>query len=124
MTFPFLLPQSMFEMCANLCAKRGPKTDPDAPHNAKIREVGDKIEAEGGEVIAGGGRTPEQAVKTPGGTKDTRRPDILYRDAEGTKRGVNVGRTKADGTPVKREVEALKDLNGPGQLPTSFEPYK
>jgi hypothetical protein len=38
--------------------------------------------------------------------------------------GVNVGRTKADGTPVTREVNALNDLNGPGGLPTTFVPYR
>jgi RHS repeat-associated protein len=104
-------------------AKTGPKTDPSAPHNAKIREVGDKIEADGGKVIAGGGRAPEKVVDTAGGMKDTRRPDVIFKDAEGTERGVNVGKTKADGEPIKREFEALKDLNGPGKLPTTFEKY-
>jgi len=42
----------------------------------------------------------------------------------GAQRGVNVGKTKADGTPVTREQKALDDLNGPGALPTTFEPYK
>ena len=104
-------------------AKRGPKTDPAAPHNAKIREVADKIESEGGAIIAGGGRTSEKLIKTPGGVKDGRRPDIQYRDANGKEGGVNVGKQKVDGSPVKREADALKDLNGPGNLPTTFEPY-
>jgi RHS repeat-associated protein len=104
-------------------AKRGPKTDPLAPHNAKIREVGDKMEAEGGTVSAGGGRLPEKVVDTPGGMKDTRRPDIIYKDAQGVERGVNVGKARANGEPVSREVNALKDINGPGKLPTTFEPY-
>ncbi|MFC4701776.1 RHS repeat-associated core domain-containing protein [Glaciecola siphonariae] len=103
-------------------AKRGPKTDPDAPHNKKIREVGDQIEAAGGVVIAGGGRLPEQLVRTPGGNKSGRRPDILYQDCNGMLCGINVGKTKADGSPIKREQQALDDLNNAG-LPTRFEQY-
>ncbi|MGI2024769.1 hypothetical protein [Shewanella glacialipiscicola] len=103
-------------------AKRGPKTDPNAPHNKKIREIGDQIEADGGTVIAGGGRLPEQLVRTPGGNKSGRRPDVLYQDCKGNLCGVNVGKTKADGSPVKREQQALDDLNGAG-LPTRFERY-
>jgi RHS repeat-associated protein len=104
-------------------AKRGPKTDPNAPHNRKIREVGDRIEANGGTVLAGGGRGKEKVVPTTGGHKDTRRPDVLYRDKDGTIRGVNVGKTKADGTPVTREQKAMDDLNNKGGIPTTFEPY-
>ncbi|MPV86497.1 RHS repeat domain-containing protein [Ostreibacterium oceani] len=102
--------------------KRGPKTDPNAPHNKKIREIGDQIEADGGTVIAGGGRFPEQLVKTPNGNKGGRRPDVLYQDCKGNLCGVNVGKTKVDGSPIKREQEALDDLNGAG-LPTKFERY-
>jgi hypothetical protein len=47
----------------------------------------------------------------------------LYRTPSGELRGVNVGRVKADGSPVPREVKALADLNGPGGLPTIFVPY-
>ena len=106
-------------------AKRGPKTDPTAPHNAKIREIADKIEAEGGTIIAGGGKKdlPERLVPTPGGNKSGRRPDILYKDCNGNLCGINVGRTKSDGSPVTRELKALDDLNGPGGLPTKFERY-
>jgi hypothetical protein len=63
-------------------------------------------------------------VPTPGGNKDGRRPDIIYETPSGDLGGVNVGRTKADGTPVTREVNALNDLNGPGGLPTTFVPYR
>lgn len=106
-----------------LGAKRGPKTDAKAPHNRTIREQADKIEAEGGTILAGGGRKSERLIPTPGGSKGGRRPDILYKDANGTTRGRNVGRTTASGAPVKREAEALQDLNGPGGLPTDFVPY-
>ncbi|MEM6274500.1 MAG: hypothetical protein AAF735_04590 [Myxococcota bacterium] len=104
-------------------AKRGPKTDPNAPHNAKIRSEGDRLASEGNRIVAGGGRVPERLVPTPGGFKSGRRPDIIYESPGGSRRGVNVGRRKADGSPVSREQRALDDLNGPGQLPTDFVPY-
>lgn len=103
--------------------KRGPSTDPDAPHNAKIREIGARIKDEDGEILAGGGLLPEKVVPTPGGHKNSRRPDIIYRDCEGNLCGINVGRTKADGSPVTREQKALEDLNVHGGLPTTFERY-
>lgn len=103
--------------------KPGPKTDPNAPHNKKIREVGDRIVDEGGEIIAGGGRKPERLVPTVGGDKDGRRPDVLYKDCDGVRRGCNVGQTTADGKPVPREQEALDDLTEFGGLPATFEPY-
>ncbi len=104
-------------------AKRGPKTDPNAPHNSKIKSEAEKIEDEGGTIIAGGGNEKEQLIRTPGGKKDGRRPDILYEDANGTKRGRNIGKTKADGSPIQREQDALDDLNNKGGLPTDFVNY-
>jgi hypothetical protein len=35
----------------------------------------------------------------------------------------NVGKINAKGQPVPREQAALRDLNGPGGLPTDFAPY-
>lgn len=104
-------------------AKRGPKTDPTAPHNAKIRAEADILESEGNRILHGGGRGREKLVKTTGGVKSGRRPDITYITPDGQVRGRNVGRTYADGSPVRREAEALQDLNGPGNLPTDFVPY-
>jgi hypothetical protein len=106
-------------------AKRGPKTDPNAPHNKKVREEGDKIVEEGGTIIAGGGREPEKLIKTPGGTKEGRRPDIIYEPGSGgPPRGRNIGRQRKDRTPIKREGEAIDDLKGPGKLPMDpFVPY-
>ena len=103
-------------------AKRGPKTDPNAPHNAKIRSEAERLKSEGNTIIAGGGGK-EGLVPTPGGVKEGRRPDVLYETPNGDKRGLNVGKTQADGTPIKREREALKDLNGAGGLPTDYVPY-
>jgi hypothetical protein len=104
-------------------AKRGPKTDPNAPHNAKVRAEAEALEAEGNEILAGGGKRKEQLIKTEGGHKTGRRPDILYRTPAGERRGRNVGQTYANGKPVKREVEALEDLNTRSDTPTDFVPY-
>ncbi|QDT69094.1 hypothetical protein MalM25_20210 [Planctomycetes bacterium MalM25] len=103
--------------------KRGPKTDPDAPHNATIRAQGNLLEAGGNRIIAGGGKARERLIPTEGGLKGGRRPDILFETANGQIRGRNVGLTDAAGNPVKRELEALGDLNGPGGIPTDFVPY-
>ena len=54
--------------------------------------------------------------------KTGRRPDLLTKDAEGNLKGTNVGLAKKDGTPIKREQEALDDLNNAG-VPTTFVPY-
>ncbi|WHI49544.1 RHS repeat-associated core domain-containing protein [Microbulbifer sp. MLAF003] len=117
-----VLPKAKGGSKAKKGAKRGPKTDPNAPHNKKIREVGEQIEAEGGTVLAGGGQLKEKLIPTPGGHKSGRRPDILYKDCEGNLCGTNVGKTKADDSPIKREQQALDDLNGAG-LPTTFQKY-
>lgn len=61
-------------------------------------------------------------VPTPGGNKVSRRPDVLYKTPDGTTKGLNVGKTKADGSPVTREQEATDDLNGAG-VETDFIPY-
>jgi RHS repeat-associated protein len=107
---------------ASGAAKRGPKTDPTAPHNAKIKSEGDRLADEGNEILAGGGRAPEKAIPTPDGNKGSRRPDVLYKTPDGTIKGLNVGRTKADGSPVTREQKAKDDLNGAG-VETDFIPY-
>lgn len=103
-------------------AKRGPKTDPDAPHNAAVRKEAAKLEAEGYDIVAGGGKR-EQLVDTKGGIKSGRRPDIIYQKPGEPRCGRNVGKTNADGTPVKREKEALDDLNKRSKVPTDFVPY-
>jgi hypothetical protein len=79
--------------------------------------------AEGNKILNGGGREKERLVPTQGGKKQGRRPDVIYETPSGAERGRNVGRTNADGTPVKREAEALDDLNKHGKVPTDFVPY-
>ncbi|MER8230882.1 RHS repeat-associated core domain-containing protein [Streptomyces sp. NPDC094049] len=92
---------------------RGPKPAGTGPHNLKIAEIGDQVTD--GQVIAGGARLPEREFATPGGFKDSRRPDILVERADGTQYGINVGKqTMRSGAPIKREAEALQDLEGIG----------
>jgi RHS repeat-associated protein len=105
-------------------AKRGPKQQGEGPHNQKVTEIGAKAPAQGKTVVAGGGVKAEKLVPTPGGDKGARRPDVILKDnATGELSGVNVGRTKADGSPVTREQKALNDLNKYSDIPTVFEPY-
>lgn len=105
-------------------SKRGPKPGLQGPHNQTIDELASLIVDMGGELLAGGRRLAEKLIPTPGGVKCGRRPDILYRDRLGQVRGTNVGRTDRHGNPVPRERDALGDLNGPGNTPTTFVPYK
>ena len=105
--------------------KRGPKTDGKGAHNEKIAEEANRIEDAGGTILFGGQRKglKEAVIKTPGGHKGTRRPDILYEDKNGVVRGLKVGRRGAGGNPITREVKALEDLNNHAKIPTTFTPY-
>ncbi len=100
--------------------KRGPKPSGTGPHNLKIEEVAGQVQD--GDVIAGGGALPERAFDTPGGFKGSRRPDILVQRPDGSQYGINVGKQAASGAPIKREAEALQDLEGIG-LPMHFVSY-
>jgi len=64
----------------------------------------------------------EAVIPTPGGFKSSRRPDILVQRPDGSIYGINVGRQKRNGAPVKREALALWDLEGAG-IPMYFVPY-
>ena len=91
--------------------------------------VSDDLIQKGNRILRGGyyegEKQPEQLINTPGGYKSGRRPDIIYKTPTGETRAVNVGKTEANGQPVKRERESLADLNDPkkGNLPTTFVPY-
>ena len=50
-------------------AKRGPKPDPNAPHNKKIREVAQALIAAGNKILHGGGVSKERLFNTFGGKK-------------------------------------------------------
>ena len=88
----------------------------------KIEEVASQVKD--GEIIAGGGRgyPPEAKIPTPNGRKTYRRPDILVKRPDGSLYGINVGKTTAKGAPIKREVEALYDLEDAG-IPMWFISY-
>lgn len=103
-------------------SKTGPKPKGTGPHNLKIEEVATQVND--GEIIAGGGRgyPPEAKIPTPSGVKTHRRPDILVKRSDGSVYGINVGKTTAKGAPVKREIEALHDLEDAG-VPMWFISY-
>jgi RHS repeat-associated protein len=106
--------------------KTGPKPAGQGPHNEKITEIANRElkNNPGSEIIAGGGRERERLIATPGGNKEGRRPDIIIRNPDGTLRGINVGLTDKNGIPIRREIEALQDLNTKSPIPTTFESYQ
>ena len=87
----------------------GPKLWPEGPHNQKISERIELLEGQGYQHI-GGRNFKEEFIRTPGGVKSARRPDITMRAPDGTIYRENVGLTYADGTPISRETSALDDL--------------
>lgn len=104
-------------------AKRGPKPKGQGKHNEVIEDWGKELQAGGSTIIAGGGVEREKVVPTPGGNKDTRRPDVIWEDPQGQLHYGNVGKTTADGkTPVPREQKAKADLESTG-TPTEFRAY-
>jgi uncharacterized protein RhaS with RHS repeats len=103
-------------------SKSGPKPFGTGPHNKKIKEVADSVKD--GDVIAGGQipGLPEASFKTPSGVKSSRRPDILVQRSSGSQYGINVGKTTKSNAPIKREVEAIYDLEDVG-LEMHYVPY-
>ena len=96
-----------------LAAKRGPKPWPTGAHNQKIaqriKDLKKKLGPDWEHV--GGGNLKEEVVKTMGGAKSSRRPDITFRNTKtGEVYREQVGRTTRAGDPVAREVDALDDL--------------
>jgi len=107
-------------------ATRGPKPIGTGPHNLRIEEIAQEIIDGGGSIISGGQRKgpgKETLIPCKGGKKAGRRPDIIARDANGNRFGVNVGRTDAKGRAIPREQAALDDLNDFGNLPTTYRGY-
>lgn len=80
-----------------------------------------------GKVIAGGQADDylkEAVIPTPGGLKGSRRPDILVQRENGSIYGINVGKqSMRTGAPIKREAEAINDLEEFGDLEMHFVPY-
>jgi len=90
-------------------------------HQGKINERIQETKDQGHAHIAGGDKT-EEAVNTPGGNKESRRPDITTRDPDGNPYRENVGRQNKDGTAVSRERKAQEEIqNATGQC--AFTPY-
>lgn len=104
----------------NPVLKRGPKPFGTGAHNQKIAEVAGQVSD--GRVIGGGQMMPEVSFPTPGGFKSSRRPDVLVERPDGSIYGINVGKQAASGAPIKREAQALWDLEGIG-IEMHFVPY-
>lgn len=102
--------------------KTGPKPKGTGAHNLKIEEIAKQVKD--GTIVGGGGRgyPPEVKIPTDNGLKSHRRPDILVVKSDGSLYGINVGKTTATGAPVKREVEAIYDLENAG-IPMWYAPY-
>ena len=98
--------------------KRGPKPWPLGRHNRAIARRITELEGEGYRHVAGGS-IPEEVIATPGGARGSRRPDITMERPAGGLYRENVGRLRAPPrggigprAPVRRETEALNDLEG------------
>ncbi len=78
-------------------------------HQDKVKERIKELSDEGHTHIAGGDRT-EETVRTPGGDRESRRPDITTVDPNGKPYRENVGRQNQNGTPVSRERKAQQDI--------------
>ncbi len=99
-------------------------------HKGTIGKVADEIERQGGKIVSGGGekiangqmiRTgQERRVEIPGTGGKYRYPDVQAR-INGKDVFINVGRTKASGEKVTREVSAITDLSKRAR--TEFVPY-
>ena len=114
------------EQAVEQANKRGPKPQGEGPHNQKIEERIEKLKDQKGadwEHVGGGDKT-EVTIKTPEGKKSKRRMDITFENKKtGEQYHEQVGKTKADGTPVPREVDAMDDVQkATGQRP-GYTPY-
>ncbi|WP_452229599.1 RHS repeat domain-containing protein [Lacinutrix sp. MEBiC02404] len=89
--------------------KRGPKTKGEnGPHNDVIGKKAKELDDLGWKIEEGGNIEAEKLHIT-GGVKN-RRPYILA-TKDGKTKVVNVGKQKRDGTPIKREQQAIDDLS-------------
>lgn len=102
--------------------KRGPKPWPEGPHNQTIDRRIKELEAQG-HTHTHGGPKKEEYIRIDGGDKQARRPDITTTDPNGKVYRENVGRTTADGRPVKRERRALEDIERQTGKKPGYTPY-
>jgi len=80
------------------------------------------MKAVGYRLIAGGDK-PEETIRTPGGNKSSRSPDITMETPDGTIHRENVGRSTKSGDPVARERKALDDIEKATGKRSSYTPY-
>jgi RHS repeat-associated protein len=97
-------PVARQHLCPNPHGSRG-----SPEHQQRIADRIDELTAQG-HTHTHGGSLPEEIVKTPGGHKEYRRPDITTTDPSGKTNRENVGRTTKCGDPVARETRALDDI--------------
>lgn len=80
-----------------------------AAHRQKVEQRINELKSKG-HTLTHGGNKKEEFIRTPGGAKSARRPDITTRAPSGSIHRENVGRQTRDGRPVKRERDALDDI--------------
>ena len=95
-------------------------------HREKILQRIEELKAQGYKLVAGGEKS-EATIKTTGGFKNSRRPDIMMTAPDGTDYYENVGRSlrAKDGTitPVSRERKALDDIERVTGIRPVYTPY-
>jgi RHS repeat-associated protein len=90
-------------------------------HSEKVAQRAAELEAEGHEIVAGGGRFPERAVETPEGAK--RFPDISTKGPDGKPYYENVGRSTKSGQPIARERRNLDAIGRATNTEPGYTPY-
>jgi RHS repeat-associated protein len=106
----------------NCGVRPGPKLWPEGPHNQMIQRRIDELVGQGYQHTHGGNLV-EEYIRTPGGLRTARRPDITMRAPDGVLYRENVGLTDAAGNPIRRELEALRDLEDQLGMRPAFTPY-
>jgi hypothetical protein len=81
-------------------------------HVGRVLQAETSLRGKGWSTISGGS-LPEKAIPVLGGR--WRYPDLVM-EKNGKRIAIQVGRVKASGSPVSREVKALNDLRNSGQF--------
>ena len=84
----------------------------------RIRELRDQ-----GYKHLNGGNLKEEVIRTPGGHKSSRRPDITMEASDGSIYRENIGRSTRTGSPISRERKALDDIEAVTGSRPGFTPY-
>ena len=91
-------------------------------HRGTIDRRIDELKADG-HTHLGGGNLKEELIRTPGGCKTCRRPDITTRAPDGSIYRENVGRSTQSGNPIARERRALDDIEAATGTRPGYTPY-